>query len=475
MARGLKIFGFITLTFLVVWAIVIIQWQETHRLPDTADIALYLVALPIGLLLTFWLLKVGIDRLRAPAPAAKAPKDEQAAAAEQAQATQARERAWSVRILAQGINLPAGTDAADAIETLRDPAKRPELDKEIKNADGFPVAVARIEDLTIDEALREELDTLAPGLDWTDTTVRAIAALNPVLVQALDAVNASLPEPPSEPLARGRRPAPLPLRITVFVGERVPEPERQPLALWVTHRCASSLDDQRVRAQIGIVPVRNGTDALLALDRWILNVHKRDEQELFLALASESMAAQDAVDRIAASGALFGADNANGRVPGEGAAALLVARADAPLQWPDADVRLHRMVLGKRDKSADASGRIAGDLHTELARQSLEIAQIDAADVKLVFTDIDHRASRNVELGAVMNALLPDLDPIEDRCALGGGCGDTGAAAGLATVALAAGAVAENGDPALVLSAFDPFERAATLIRRVAPPEPAAT
>ena len=53
MARGFKIFGLILLTFLVVWAVVIVQWQQTHRLPDTSDIVLYLIALPIGLLLVF--------------------------------------------------------------------------------------------------------------------------------------------------------------------------------------------------------------------------------------------------------------------------------------------------------------------------------------------------------------------------------------------------------------------------------------
>ncbi len=477
MARGFKIFGLILLTFLVVWAVVIVQWQQTHRLPDTSDIVLYLIALPIGLLLVFLMLKLGIDRLRRP-PAADAapPADPQAAAAEQAQAAQARERTLSARILIQAVNLPVGADAAAAIEALRDPGTQPELDKQIKNADGFPVAAARIADLAPDdEALREELDALSPGLDWQPTSVRAIAALEPVLMQAFDAINAALPEPPSDPAPRARRPEPLALRITTFVNERMPEHERQLLVRWITQRCVNTIDERRARAQVSALPVRNGTDALLTLDRWILNAHKREEPELLLALATDSSIDQDAVDRLAATGALFGADNANGRVPGEAAAALAIARAELPLLWPDADVRLHRIGLGKRDKSADASGRIAADLHTTLVRQCLEIAQVQAADIKLVYTDADHRASRGVELGALMNELLPELDPIQDRCALGVGCGDTGAAAGLATLALAAGALVENEAPALVLSSFDAFERAATLVRRQPQPEPVAT
>ena len=90
MARSFKILGLIVLTFLIVWAIVIIQWQQTRRMPDTRDIVLYLVALPIGLLLMFWGLKTGIDRMRQPPPAVEASADSQAAATEQAQAAQAQ-------------------------------------------------------------------------------------------------------------------------------------------------------------------------------------------------------------------------------------------------------------------------------------------------------------------------------------------------------------------------------------------------
>lgn len=477
MARSFKILGLIVLTFLIVWAIVIIQWQQTRRMPDTRDIVLYLVALPIGLLLMFWGLKTGIDRMRQPPPAVEASADPQAAATEQAQAAQARERTLTARVLAQAVALPAGADAAAAIEALRDPGTRPELDKEFTNADGFPIAVARLQDIAPDdEALRDELDALSPGLAWQPTTVRAVAALDTVLMQALDLVNAALPEPPDEALPRARRPEPLTLRVTTFVSnDRMPENERQLLARWVLQRCVGALDERRARAQVSVAPVRNGTDALLAIDRWIVNAHKREEQEVLLALAADSLVAQHTIDELAAQHALFGPEQSNGRVPGEAAAALAIARPEAALQWPELDVRLHRIGLGKRDKSADASGRIAADLHATLARQCLEVAQVQGSDIKLVYTDIDHRASRGVELGALMNELLPELDPIEDRCALGVGCGDTGAAAGLATLALATAAALDNEEPALVLSSFDAFDRAATLVRRMPPPPPAAT
>lgn len=477
MARSLKILGLIVLTFLLVWAIVIIQWQQSRRMPDTRDIVLYLVALPIGLLLMFWGIKAGIDRLRQPPPAVEAGADPQAAAAEQAQAAQARERTLTARVLTQAVVLPVAADAAAAIEALRDPGTRPELDKQFTNADGFPIAVARIQDIKADdESLRDELDALAPGLDWQETSVRAIAALGPVLMQALDVVNTMLPLAPDESLPRTRRPEPLTLRVSAFVSnERMPESERQLLARWILQRCVGALDERSARAQVSVVPVRNGTDALLAIDRWIVNAHKREEHEVLLVLAADSLVAQHTIDELAAQRALFGPEQPNGRVPGEGAAALAIARAEAPLQWPEIDVRLHRMGLGKRDKSADASGRIAADLHATLARQCIEIAQVQNTDIKLVYTDADHRASRGVELGALMNELLPELDPIEDRCALGGGCGDTGVVAGLATLALAAAAALENEEPALVLSSFDAFDRAATIVRRMPQPQPAAT
>ena len=47
------------LAFGACWTGAVWYWRSTNRMPDTGDLAAYLVALPLSLLLGYWLLRKG--------------------------------------------------------------------------------------------------------------------------------------------------------------------------------------------------------------------------------------------------------------------------------------------------------------------------------------------------------------------------------------------------------------------------------
>jgi hypothetical protein len=195
-------------------------------------------------------------------------------------------------------------------------------------------------------------------------------------------------------------------------------------------------------------------------------------------LAADSLVSDNDTTAMAAAQQLFSGNNQRGRVPGEGAAALLLSSPSWPA-LPDAEpplARLHRANLLRRDKSADASGRVSPQVLLQSAADALQASGWQATHVQHLTSDTDHRASRSGEVYETLQELLPHLDSSEHTLRLGVGCGDLGVARLLACVALTASQVQESQQPALVLGSFPAFERfAVVLTPPVAPPEtPAA-
>ncbi|MBC7954392.1 MAG: hypothetical protein H7Y33_00800, partial [Cytophagales bacterium] len=146
---------------------------------------------------------------------------------------------------------------------------------------------------------------------------------------------------------------------------------------------------------------------------------------------------------------------------------------------PDAEpaqARLHRANLLRRDKSADASGRVSPQTLLQTTTDALLATGWKPAQVQHLTTDADHRASRTGEVYETLQELLPQLDPGEHVLRLGMGCGDMGIARLLVCAALTASQVKESKQPAMVLGAFPAFERFAVVVTPpVAPPaDPAA-
>ena len=189
---------------------------------------------------------------------------------------------------------------------------------------------------------------------------------------------------------------------------------------------------------------------------------------LAIVLACDSHLGELRVHALASLGMLFSASQANGQIPGEGAAGLLLASPGetAPLDEP-APILLHHAATGELPQGAGQRGQANTSMLANLGRQALAAAGGDAAaaSIALVCADTDQRTRSVLELMQCTGALLPQLDLGEQVLGLGAACGHCGAVTTLATLAVARQAAADDGTPVLCLSNLDPLQRGALVIR----------
>jgi hypothetical protein len=229
--------------------------------------------------------------------------------------------------------------------------------------------------------------------------------------------------------------------------------------------------------QLHVHPVASAESFWVLMDQQLLQWQRDKQAGLLWVLAADSLVSESETAAMESAQELFSGNNQRGRVPGEGAASLLLA-SPAWLSPPEAQppvAKLNRASLIKRDKSADANGRVSPQTLQQATTDALQASGWKPVHVQHVTTDADHRASRTGEVYETTQELLPHIDPGEHTLRLGVGCGDLGVARLLACVALTAGQVQESKKPALVLGAFLAHERFAVILTPpVAPPEPIA-
>ena len=452
------------LVTLLIWLAVIIYWQETVRLVTAEDVGIYLVGLPLLVVAGGLLLRVGYRRYAdGKRRGAGAP-----AAAPCVVAADERERGFSLALLAIGLASAAGQAAADCLKTLKAREVQPLPDRELRNRDGFPVHAARVGDLATDEliAALEAID----GAPLPEHVTRALALLDAALTPPLDALAAALPALDK----RGQPVTPVP-RLTVDV--LLP-------AAWDTRCRATALRHLGDRLAgcgwpagamtVNAIAADEGVVGLKQLDAFCLNANRADGDDLYLLAACESAIDDDLVSALEASGQLFATARPQGRIPGEGAAAVLVRIPPKVTAWQTPLGLLGRVAIAVRDKSADAGGRISHETLLEASRNSLAVSEVPAADVSLVVSDIDQRATRGAECIGAIDSLLPELDTNRQFIAAGQALGQLGSAGALLALGLAAAAVQSEDKPALLMAAAHSVERAAAVVRPWLAPAQAA-
>jgi hypothetical protein len=505
MTKVLKAGGLWLVVAAVVWLITIWRWQTTADDVGTIDIVLHLLVLPT--LLTLALLGVlwGAARLRtqaaSPLPGAAAvptPAGPAPATLHPEEALR-QTRLW---LLDASVNLRVGTSVEQALSALAEGAERPSLDPVLEDLDGLPAFTAR--SAAIDEALQwgDDPDEEGPaawlrpdGTEVPEGVRRALLALAPVLRQLLDrlAQEALGSDAASEsarsavPLASGhdmrahlsgvaptestaRRQARESARPGLTVRLLMPgdwSQDDQAFAVqWTKARSGSLLDwaeasgAKAVRWQVS--PVESPEAWWDEVDQLMSQWHREARPELMMALALDSAIDADHIDRLQAQGALFTAQHQTGRVPGEGAAGLLLASPG----WPRLDAmeplpaQLLRPLRTRRDKSADATGRASTVALEALLKQATEHTAAQAEHLQLL-ADSDHRPSRTAELYQALQAVLPEVDPMRQVLRLGDTCGELGMVRALAPLALAWASLREDETQRVALAALlqSPHER----------------
>lgn len=490
------------------WSGAVWYWRDTNRMPATGELAACLVALPLALLLGYWLARKGAAawsgrQAAPPAPAA----DATLAAGTAAAAAQARAAA-TLRIAAASLRVPHGASAEALAGAMASNKARPDLDLELSDDDGFPVMAARAEGVD-EQAMEEEInawlaDSGQAALHARPEFWRALALATPVmrelatwagahqrLADLATARDMSLAGANARQAAQAMNAVPM-LQLVATLPQEWNTPSRDIAGRWLQHQLVQAGWPQE-RIALNARTDQHPGPVLAALQN-------STEPCVAVLLACGSHIGGQTVSDWSGEDKLFSAARPQGAMPGEGAAGLLVADAAqaallaegaATAYGEAADAAgyplLAAVAAGARsDHIGQArSGECA--VLTQLARQALQALQAaqppqapaDAAPpaqppaegapsaptVPLLIADTGHRATRVMELMAAAGAVQPQLDAAKDILALGNATGQAGAAGFLAALALARHESQARGEPVLCIANEDPYLRCAALIR----------
>lgn len=466
---------FVSIVFIAVWVMMVIYWQTSNRLPSTSEIVLYLFGVPSGLLLSVWLIRQGMGLFSAkPAvtnPDTQAPQSEVVSANE---GTAKQEREWTLHIISSAIASPHGMSTDELAANLISDEAKFNLDDELTDSNGFPILTGRIQDLD-EDLYRTALDSWLtsrnlPLVAWSTEQLRALTLGSNITIELAQqavtypALHEYISTPPDK-----RKLVLLPSLQLLTALPTHWEAEKHKIATeWFTHL----IEEQGWPIEKIVsnpTSAINHRDPLSIIDRFSVQIHRQEISCLAMLITCESYLGEAIISTWENTGNLLTGNNHNGKTPGEGAAGLLIADAEQAKHFDlESQAIIHRISSGKREKSADSSGRISSDFLTKLAQDALTVAKIDADKVTLIASDTDHRANRNAELLEMAYATFPELDLLT-QCLKGPSkCGAAGNASSVTALALAHHAVTSGSTHALYVSNQDPFTRTAVILSPIA-------
>lgn len=463
LANVLKIVGASILAIAIIWALVLGWWQANDYQPSSFELLLYLGALPLALIGGFLLLKGFIDHIKNP-PAPSEPQNPETIdndpLASAAAKTAAAERGYSIALIGASVATASGMSSSEILDAVA-AGKRPEPDAELLDEAGFPVFSARVERLDADvlgEWLAAHQDTL-PKHFLDGEPVRALALLDMLLPAALDDARNLMDK--NKPETR--------LRIQWLVPSSWERDHYPALLAWLRDSYLAEFDKTRFEASVR--PVGTEVDVLKEIDELILAAKREQlEHDIHLIVGANSHIGESTVQTWSDQNRLFTANRQSGQIPGESAICLLfTGTPEDGVITPDESVRVSRISSARRDKSADAGGRVGSALLEQLIGGVLTIRGIDAADVKKIVSDGDHRDTRVTELMTAVGQQFKELDPMADCHSIGIACGTTSPLGGLLALACSRDKVLAEGGSVVCISNQDAIARAVLVVEPFSP------
>jgi hypothetical protein len=504
MAKVWKVLALLVVITALVWLSTLWRWQSAQVNPEASQLLLQLVVLPLvltaALVATVWAVK----RLRsyAAAPATTPAATAQAAATPSNTGGATNARTAPHRVLAAAVQVRAGPAWQDAQANIATGSCKAELDANLKDDDGIAIFTAPMDDISTD-SVAAALDAIAtsrpPDLpaDWPGHTpqpemLRALSSLEAILNEMIGKVEAhwpalSMPAPSARAPAHNAALPPPMVSVRVGIPARWPVPAQQLASVWLHQLFAPHVDAglkvagqsramasaARPAVQLHVHPVDSAEAHWLLAEQQLQQWQRERQPGLLWALVADSLVGDETVEHLSRHKELFSGRHQQGRVPGEGGAGVLLASPTwpAPADAAPPLAVMHKASIVKRDKSADASGRITAQALLQAVDDTLQGTGFEAKQIQHLTTDADHRASRTAEVYETLQERLPHLDAAEHALRLGLGCGDIGIARLVACAAITATQVQESQAPALVLGAHSPFDRLALLMAPATPPE----
>ena len=455
--------------FSACWLGALWYWRSTTRMPDTGDIVIWLVLMPLFLLLVLWAGRkiIAAVNARAAASAVAAATASQAAATPVTAAAQPA----ALVVLAGALNMPHGDNVDSLSEALRSRQANLQLDPMLTDERGYPILSGRaasVDSLAQQETMDEWLQRHHPDHVLDDEQWRALA-LGSVVATELAYGLGPHPALPAylDALQAGKATPPLPtLQLVLLLPAEWNPPQRAVAADWLRNIIElHGWPQAHVATVLADAGANVAAGPLAMVDSLSKRAQQAEQPFLCMLMACGSRIGEGSVEAWSEQFILLDSRHPNGRVPGEGAAGLLLAdRAQGALFDASDAALLYPAATGARANSADGRGRIDSALMTQQATDLLASTGIAASTITLVSADSDARASRVGETLGMATTLLPDLDPADQVVTVAGSCGDAGDATLLAALVLAQHHVRSGAGAALCVSNLDPVQRSVALL-----------
>lgn len=449
----LKLTAIIVTIFIVSWTIAIGYWRLTRRNPDTVDLALGLLVLPLCMLFALWGAARAINPRAATSTASTTKPASSGATADAATATPV------LAIVGSALRSPHGTSAEELASAIADNEARADLDKELVDDYGFPVMTARSEDAqddTLQDEITDWLSSQGVQVHFSDEQWRALILATSVTAElASQAAGDLMPADGNPPLLQLRLMLPQDWNVEV----------RRAATMWLKHTVSQYGWPE---ASISVPqPTESNSSATpsAVLTQLMPESSKGEAKQLAIIVACASLIGQDSVDQLAASAALFTSSQARGQIPGEGAAGLLLTDLRQAQSCGTEFALLDPIKEARRDTSADDARRVDATLLLDLVEQIRKPAAVERSDIAMVVADTAHRPNRVLELMGLSAPAIPQVDAADDIVRIGLGSGSCGAVPFVTVLALARHYALERNAPILCIGNEDPFLRSAALVR----------
>gem|GEM_PF-2807698 len=472
MKTSLKILLLAMLITLSVWALVIVYWQVTIYVPSNQDLLSFLVVAPAVLFLFVMVVnKVSLSILQPKEPSGMATSNADTALQQHSETSLATGRDWHLPLVFSQIVTLHGESVSDLISAVDEKSTKFELDEELVNAEGFPFITARIADLDAEKTFEDFEEwaikyrpTEAESISWLAEDKRTLHLLYTVFSGLLREVlsNDYIAELLASYLDNNKLPIP-----NIYLVNSVPDDwssaKRALLDDWLRSEITRQhWPEDRVLSN---ALKHDGLNAWQVLDAINESVHQSGKLGIYLVTAAQSYLGERTFAEYEAAGKLLTSQNKSGLVYGEASAGVVVVDEQLAAKFEDLPIiQLHRAAVRRRDKSADASGKIASTLLEEVIKDALVVAKVDAESIKTMAADTDSRVSRVTELFSAISGFLTEVDADKSTLKLQDSCGMVGVAAGLSSLIYAIDKVIADEAPALWVSNTDGFDRCALVL-----------
>ena len=451
--------------FGLTWAGTIAYWRQTGSTPSGLEILTLLGLVPAGVLGGGWMLRALALRTAERAAAHIAQPDDESAPTSATSSAETVALAPGLAVLAAEVRLP---DVATPPVLLTRPmtAPRPGLHPQLKDHDGLPVFAGFVADLP-DPRSAESDTSIAPRFS------RVLALLESILDELTVQVAQALPALPvvEERVVAGWRQqraqeVTRALMVECLVDADMPAVLRTHLHEALSQRLQTAGLDTR-RYSVEVIPVADAGQVWERLRR--LSDDDASAPCWHLLLSGCSAIDPRVIERWQAQGRLYRSAQADGRVPGESAAGVLLANAAAVRGQAYARLQPPLCV----EVSAASAMPIAqrARLSTQLAGQTLDASALAPQAVGFVISDAGTQEGLTSETGQVAHTLCPDLDIGTQCLPLATSTGALELSAPLVLLALAHAQLQQSGQAVLLLGIDLPDRRWASVLHPSPLPE----